>query len=67
MDNVSVRRVESDLFVASQGDALIGMQPDGTIVMLIEKLSESESTRLITVYEDKIAIQADTVFIKDLR
>ena len=64
-DNVSVRRVESDLFVASQGDALVGMRPDGTIITLIEKLVETDSTRLIALYGDKIAIQADTVFVKD--
>ena len=66
-DNVSVRRVESDLFVASLGDALVGMSPDGTIVTLIDGLPESDVARLITLYGDKIAIQADTIFIKDWR
>ena len=66
-DNVSVRRVESDLFVASLGDALVGMSPDGTIVTLIDGLPESDVVRLITLYGDKIAIQADTIFIKDWR
>ena len=65
VDNVSVRRIDGDPFVAFLGDALVGMRPDGTIVMLIEKLVETDSTRLIMLYGDKMTIQADTIFIKD--
>ena len=66
-DNVSVRRIEGDPLAAFLGDALVGMRTDGTIMTLIKKLVETDSTRLITLYRDKIAIQADTGFIKDGR
>ena len=65
-DNVAVRRIEGDPLAAFLGDALVGMRTDGTIMTLI-KLVDTDSTRLITLYRDKIAIEADTVFIKDGR